>query len=81
MTDVTAGRLVSTSPMPIKGGDKSTGFVLKLYQMVNGAPDDILSVSCVLAHIYDDVVGWLWQGAFEPMLSFSCCTFSSISLL
>jgi hypothetical protein len=25
--------------------DKSTGFVVKLYQMVNGAPDDILSVS------------------------------------
>lgn len=25
--------------------DKSTGFVVKLYQMVNGAPDDVLSVS------------------------------------
>lgn len=25
--------------------DKSTGFVVKLYQMVNGAPNDILSVS------------------------------------
>ena len=30
---------------PPKGrGDKSTGFVVKLYQMVNGAPDDIVSV-------------------------------------
>jgi hypothetical protein len=28
--------------------DKSTGFVVKLYQMVNGAPDDILSVSSFL---------------------------------
>lgn len=32
---------------PKGGGEKSSssGFVLKLYQMVNGAPDDILSVS------------------------------------
>eukprot|EP00956_Cyclotella_meneghiniana_P022435 scaffold42466_cov42-Cyclotella_meneghiniana.AAC.2 len=28
-----------------KRGDKSSGFVVKLYQMVNGAPDDICSVS------------------------------------
>jgi hypothetical protein len=35
------------------GGEKSasSGFVLKLFQMVNGAPDDILSVSLQISFI------------------------------
>lgn len=44
---MTTTRPKSTSPVPTadaKGGAPS-GFVLKLFQMVNGAPDDIVSVS------------------------------------
>ena len=37
------------SPPPPKGNDGSSnnpsGFILKLFQMVNGAPDDVVSVS------------------------------------
>jgi hypothetical protein len=37
----------SASPSPPKGaeGNNPSGFILKLFQMVNGAPDDIVSVS------------------------------------
>ena len=43
-----AARAYSTATAGKKSGEMSTagtGFVLKLYQMVNGAPDDILCVS------------------------------------
>jgi len=30
------------------GGDIPSGFILKLYQMVNGAPDEVITVSAVL---------------------------------
>ena len=45
---MTTTRPKSTSPVPSSGDGKNgtpSGFVLKLYQMVNGAPDDIVSVS------------------------------------
>jgi len=45
---MTSTRPKSTSPVPSGGEGKNgapSGFVLKLYQMVNGAPDDIVSVS------------------------------------
>lgn len=37
----------SASPSPPKGaeGNNPSGFILKLFQMVNGAPDDVVSVS------------------------------------
>lgn len=43
---MTTTRPKSTSPVPSSGEGKNgtpSGFVLKLYQMVNGAPDDIVS--------------------------------------
>jgi len=43
---MTSTRPKSTSPVPSGGEGKNgapSGFVLKLYQMVNGAPDDIVS--------------------------------------
>lgn len=39
-----------------KGGDKSSGFVMKLYQMVDGAPDDICSV-----RPFDDLEGVVYS--------------------
>ena len=45
---MTSTRPKSTSPVPSNGDGKNgspSGFVLKLFQMVNGAPDDIVSVS------------------------------------
>ena len=51
---MTTTRPKSTSPVPTadaKGGAPS-GFVLKLFQMVNGAPDDIVSVSLKLCNLY-----------------------------
>lgn len=35
----------SDAPPASKDGAVPSGFILKLYQMVNGAPDDIISVS------------------------------------
>jgi hypothetical protein len=36
---------VSTSPSNDQSGAVPSGFILKLYQMVNGAPDEVISVS------------------------------------
>jgi len=44
----TAKRSAAPSPPPPKGNEGSnnpSGFILKLFQMVNGAPDDVVSVS------------------------------------
>ena len=46
--EMTTTRPKTTSPVPASSEGKNgtpSGFVLKLYQMVNGAPDDIVSVS------------------------------------
>ena len=41
-------RASSPDAAPSKGGTKLTGFVLKLKDMVDGAPDDVVSVSTIL---------------------------------
>lgn len=41
----------ATQP-PSKDGAVPSGFILKLYQMVNGAPDDIISVSKNHRHLF-----------------------------
>jgi hypothetical protein len=41
----------TTQPASKDGGVPS-GFILKLYQMVNGAPDDIISVSNFHRHLF-----------------------------
>lgn len=63
---MTTTRPKSTSPVPSKGDDKNgtpSGFVLKLYQMVNGAPDDIVSVSAPICSL----ICLSWEGSgFAP---------------
>lgn len=42
----TAKRSAAPSPTPKSAeGNNPSGFILKLFQMVNGAPDDVVSVS------------------------------------
>jgi hypothetical protein len=36
---------VTPSPNTDAGGNVPSGFILKLFQMVNGAPDEVISVS------------------------------------
>lgn len=38
-------KVESTSPSNDASGSVPSGFILKLYQMVNGAPDEVISVS------------------------------------
>jgi hypothetical protein len=48
MSSSSSSHLPPTADLPIRGNSKEasiTGFVLKLNNMVNGAPDDIVSVS------------------------------------
>jgi hypothetical protein len=40
------------SPAVIKDSSTPSGFILKLYQMVNGAPDDLISVSDLHRHLF-----------------------------
>ena len=40
------------APPASKDGSVPSGFILKLYQMVNGAPDDIISVSDFHRHLF-----------------------------
>ena len=67
---MTTTRPKSASPVPSSGEGKNgtpSGFVLKLYQMVNGAPDDIVSVSapnCSLICLLPE------ESGFDP---FECC--------
>lgn len=74
---MTTTRPKSTSPVPSSGEGKNgtpSGFVLKLYQMVNGAPDDIVSVSapiCSLICVFQE------ESGFAP---FEGCAFISPSL-
>jgi hypothetical protein len=40
------------NPAIIKDNSTPSGFILKLYQMVNGAPDDLISVSDLNRHLF-----------------------------
>eukprot|EP00553_Chaetoceros_curvisetus_P015171 CAMPEP_0204643446 /NCGR_PEP_ID=MMETSP0718-20130828/713_1 /ASSEMBLY_ACC=CAM_ASM_000674 /TAXON_ID=230516 /ORGANISM="Chaetoceros curvisetus" /LENGTH=51 /DNA_ID=CAMNT_0051664653 /DNA_START=372 /DNA_END=527 /DNA_ORIENTATION=- len=48
MADTASERKTTIDKVPLVSKDPSgvpSGFVLKLYQMVNGAPDEVVSVS------------------------------------
>ena len=63
---MTVTRPKSTSPVPSSGDGKNgtpSGFVLKLYQMVNGAPDDIVSVSAPICSL---ICLSLEESGFDP---------------
>jgi hypothetical protein len=49
------------SPAIIKDSSTPSGFILKLYQMVNGAPDDLISVSDLHRHLFFRMFETYWR--------------------
>jgi hypothetical protein len=45
MTTLLEEQRQESSPPPSQQGEVPSGFILKLFQMVNGAPDEVISVS------------------------------------
>jgi len=43
-----SANMTTTGEAVAVGDNVPSGFILKLYQMVNGAPDEVIRVSCVL---------------------------------
>ena len=50
--------------------DAPSGFILKLYQMVNGAPDEVIAVSCsLIGYVGDSRARSMFRGYSEMIFA------------